>query len=84
MGARIYALMTVLKGMAEIEMLCLNSRENFGDNKRFLHERIYCGVTRTHREGGSTCIKRTLRMRSTDARSKEETDIPIALYSVTA
>ncbi len=38
--ARIYALMTVLKGMAEIEMLCLNSRENFEDNKRFLRNRI--------------------------------------------
>jgi hypothetical protein len=38
-GARIYALMTVLKGMAEIEMLCLNSRENFEDNKRFLRDR---------------------------------------------
>ena len=34
-GARIYALMTVLKGVAEIEMLCLNSRESFEDNKRF-------------------------------------------------
>ena len=31
-GARIYALMTVLKGVAEIEMLCLNSRESFEDN----------------------------------------------------
>jgi hypothetical protein len=39
-SARIYALMTVLKGMAEIEMCCLNSRENFEDNKRFLRERI--------------------------------------------
>ena len=39
-AARIYALMTVLKGMAEIEMLCLNSRENFEDNKRFLRIRI--------------------------------------------
>lgn len=39
-AARIYALMTVLKGMAEIEMLCLNSRENFEDNKRFLRNRI--------------------------------------------
>lgn len=39
-GARIYALMNVLKGVAEIEMLCLNSRENFEDNKRFLQERI--------------------------------------------
>lgn len=37
---RIYALMTVLKGIAEIEMLCLNSKENFDDNKRFLRERI--------------------------------------------
>lgn len=39
-GARIYALMTVLKGVAEIEMLCLNSRESFEDNKRFLRERM--------------------------------------------
>ena len=39
-SARIYALMTVLKGMAEIEMCCLNSRENFEDNKRFLRARI--------------------------------------------
>lgn len=33
-GGRIYALMTVLKGMAEIEMLALNSKESFEDNKR--------------------------------------------------
>ena len=39
-SARIYALMTVLKGMTEIEMLCLNSRENFEDNKRFLRSRM--------------------------------------------
>ncbi len=39
-SARIYALMTVLKGMAEIEICCLNSRENFEDNKRFLRARI--------------------------------------------
>lgn len=38
--ARIYALMTVLKGIAEIEMLCLNSRENFESNKQFLRMRI--------------------------------------------
>ena len=30
---RIYALMTVLKGQAEIEMLALNSKESFEDNK---------------------------------------------------
>lgn len=49
-SARIYALMTVLKGMAEIEMCCLNSRENFEDNKRFLRERI-------EQEGSSTVRK---------------------------
>ena len=38
-AARIYALMTVLKGMAEIEMLCINSRENFEDNKTYLKVR---------------------------------------------
>jgi hypothetical protein len=32
--------MTVLKGMTEIEMLCLNSRENFEENKRFLRTRF--------------------------------------------
>ena len=39
-GARIYALMTVLKGIAEIEMLCLNSKENFEDNKQYLQRRM--------------------------------------------
>lgn len=39
-NARIYALMNVLKGIAEIEILCLNSRENFEDNKGFLRQRI--------------------------------------------
>jgi hypothetical protein len=38
--ARIYALMTVLKGLAEIEMICLNSREDFEGNKRFLKSRL--------------------------------------------
>lgn len=32
--------MTVLKGIAEIEMLCLNSKENFHDNKQYLNRRI--------------------------------------------
>lgn len=39
-GARIYALMNVLKGIAEIEMLCLNSRENFEDVKAHLRNRM--------------------------------------------
>ena len=34
-GGRIYALMTVLKGQTEIEMLALNSKESFEDNKRY-------------------------------------------------
>ncbi len=38
--ARVYALMTVLKGMAEIEMCAYNSRENFDGNKRYLKKRI--------------------------------------------
>lgn len=36
LNARVYALMTVLKGVAEIDMLCLTSRVNFDDNKRYL------------------------------------------------
>jgi hypothetical protein len=39
-GARIYALMNVLKGISDIEMLCLNSRENFEDNKSHLKARM--------------------------------------------
>lgn len=40
LSARIYALMTVLKGIAELEFICLNSRENFEGNKQFLHSRL--------------------------------------------
>ena len=40
LSARIYGLMTVLKGMTEIELLCLNSRESFEDNKSFLRKRL--------------------------------------------
>jgi len=39
-AARVYALMNVLKGIAEIEMICLNSRESFEENKQFLKKRI--------------------------------------------
>lgn len=39
LSARIYSLMNVLKGLAEVEMLCLDSRESFENNKRFLRER---------------------------------------------
>lgn len=40
MGARIYALLNVVKGMAEIEMLALNSKESFENNKAFYRRRI--------------------------------------------
>jgi hypothetical protein len=40
LSARIYALMTVLKGIAELEFICLNSRENFEGNKQFLRTRL--------------------------------------------
>ncbi|KAF5058861.1 hypothetical protein DSECCO2_342060 [anaerobic digester metagenome] len=39
-SSRIYALMTVFKGITEIEMLCLNSKENFDDNKEYLKSRM--------------------------------------------
>ena len=39
-SSRIYALMTVLKGQAEIEMLALNSKESFEQNKNFYQERM--------------------------------------------
>ena len=40
LSGKIYSLMSVLKGIAEIEFLCLNSRESFEGNKSFLCSRI--------------------------------------------
>ncbi len=40
LGAKIYALMTVLKGVTEIELVCTNSRESFESNKVFIKKRI--------------------------------------------
>ena len=37
-GARIYALLNVLKGQVEIEMLALNSKESFENNKDFYRQ----------------------------------------------
>ena len=48
-GGRIYALMTVLKGQTEIEMLALNSKEYFEDNKR------YGGTSRDQPTAGGGC-----------------------------
>lgn len=39
-SARIYALLNVVKGQAEIEMLALNSKESFELNKDFYRERL--------------------------------------------
>ena len=38
--ARIYALLNVMKGLAEVEMLALNSKESFEYNKHFYQERM--------------------------------------------
>ena len=40
LSGKIYSLMSVLKGVAEIEFLSLNSRESFEGNKSFLRSRI--------------------------------------------
>ena len=39
-GAIIFSLTNVLKGLADMEMICLNSRDNFEDNKLFIKKRI--------------------------------------------
>ena len=39
-GSKIFALTNVLKGLADLEMICLNSRGNFEENKLFLKKRI--------------------------------------------
>lgn len=39
-GARIFALMNVLKGVSDIEMLALNSKESFEKNKNFYRSRM--------------------------------------------
>ncbi len=39
-AARIYALLNVVKGLAEIEMLALNSKESFEHNKDFYRRRM--------------------------------------------
>ena len=57
-SARIYALMTVLKGIAEIEMLCLNSKENFDENKQYLKKRM--------EEESNPVIRKLLQMDSTN------------------
>ena len=37
---KVYGLMMVLKGLTELELCCVNSKENFIENKRYLKKRI--------------------------------------------
>lgn len=46
-SARIYALLNVVKGQAEIEMLALNSKESFERNKDFYGYQVRCGENGT-------------------------------------
>ncbi len=39
-AARIYGLMTVLRGMTEIDLMCMDSRENFDDLRRYYNARL--------------------------------------------
>ncbi len=39
-SAKVFALTNVLKGLAEVEILCMNSRDNFEENKIYLKKRI--------------------------------------------
>lgn len=39
-AAKVYSLMTVLKGITEIELMCMNSRESYETNKRYLRKRV--------------------------------------------
>lgn len=57
-SSRIYALMTVLKGIAEIEILCINSKENFDENKQYLKNRM--------EEESNTVIQKLLKQDSTN------------------
>ena len=82
-GARVYALMNVLKGVAEIEMLCLNSRENFEENKGFLRRRA-----EEERNPGKDVfsyldrIEKSLKEQGFDSRRADEEDIKriLAVY----
>ena len=38
-GAKIFALTNVVKGLNDIEIICLNSRDNFEENKYFLKKK---------------------------------------------
>lgn len=40
LAARVGALVTVFKSQPELEILCLNSRESFANNTRYLEARI--------------------------------------------
>lgn len=37
---KVYGLMTVLKGLSELELCCVNSKESFAGNRRYLKKRL--------------------------------------------
>ncbi len=39
-AGKVQALLSVLKGLAEVELMCLNSKENFDANKAYLQSRM--------------------------------------------
>lgn len=39
-ASKIFSLTNVIKGLSDMEMICLNSRDNFENNKMFLRKRI--------------------------------------------
>ena len=39
-ASKIFSLTNVIKGLSDLELICLNSRDNFENNKMFLRKRI--------------------------------------------
>ncbi|MFI3326858.1 MAG: hypothetical protein R3Y35_11910 [Clostridia bacterium] len=39
-SSRVHSLMTILKGISDVEMICMNSKENFDENKQYIKKRI--------------------------------------------
>lgn len=71
LDAKIYGLTTVLKGISDIGFICLNSRENFEDNKRFLRKRLDEEANPTVRKLLTADLKDLDRMQVQMATSRE-------------
>ena len=40
LNRKVYGLMTILNGLTDLELCCVNSKENFTENKRYLKKRM--------------------------------------------